>query len=107
MDDLRELAQQTPLDQHADAVRREVREHLLRALRVREPWAVGWAGQFRLTHWHAAGWGCGPGCGAAVQTGAVPQKHGSVVHYTQPSREARRRARADYGTKRRLAKVAR
>jgi hypothetical protein len=106
MDDLREIAQQTPLDQHADAVRREVREHLLRALRVREPWAVGWAVQFRLTHWHAAGWGCTPACAAGAEgTEGPARKHRSLVHYAQPSRAARRRARTDYGTKRRLAKT--
>lgn len=110
IEDLREL-EQTPLDQHADAVRREVREHLLRALRVREPWAVGWAVQFRLTHWHAAGWGCTPACaaraGGAEGTAGPARKHVSLVHYAQPSRAARRRGRLDYSIKRRLAKMAR
>jgi hypothetical protein len=105
MEDLREL-EHTPLDQHADAVRGEGHEHFRRALFVREPWAVTLALKMRLSHFHRAGWGCTPACAAGAGGAEGPaRKHRSLVHYAQPSRAARLRARGDDGTKRRLAKT--
>ncbi len=109
MTDLRGL-EQTPTDQYADEPG-EARSHLRRSLLVREAWAVEWALRHKLTHWHAAGWGCRPGCvGAAAPSGEVGiregrKAHRSLVYFGQPSQAARRRGRGDYRSNRRLAKV--
>ncbi len=107
MHDLREL-EQTSLDQHADAVRGEGHEYFRRALFVREPWAVALALKMRLSHFHRAGWGCGSGC-TQIDQGLEGIKgsrgNRTMVYFDQPNRTSRRRGRADYLAKRRLAKV--
>lgn len=79
-------------------------DNLLIALLHRTPEAVQWARDHNLIHWHAAKWGCKPGCSFLKPAGERPGGKRWVITAKGTQRGRARSGRSRSSTAR-LSKV--